>query len=170
MRSPEIIESDLKTNTDKLLDFLNICNDLQISTNPASGGWSIKECFEHLYIIENRIALCFQEDIKENNRDPEHKITMIRDVLNNMERKYQAPDNILPTGTIDDMAVAKSEFSQNRDSLIEKGNQTDWTDACMGLKHWGFGILTKIEWVYLCIYHAERHLRQMQNALQKSNM
>jgi len=165
MRNPEIIKSDLKTNTDELLGFLDTLNDKQIASKPVSGGWSIKECFEHLYIIESRIAMLFQGDIRENNRDPEHKISLIRESFANMERKYQAPDSILPRGAIDDMAVAKSEFSQNRDSLIEKENQTNWTDACMGFRHWGFGILTKIEWVYFCIYHAERHFRQMQNVL-----
>lgn len=166
-RTSDIIAGDLRENTENLFRFLDNVDERIFDNKPSDNEWSVKDCCEHIIIIENSLTHILKGNTKETTKDPERKIELIRNVFQNLEKKYHAPEAIKPVGTIKNKEEVKEKFSRIRNELLRIGNEMNWTDVCLDFRNVGFGIMTRVEWIYFCIYHTERHLHQMRSIVER---
>lgn len=164
MRDNSQIQKELEANTQKLLDYLERVNPEILDKRPAPDSWSILEVFEHIIIIDQAIMMMFNGPAEKVERNPEEKIEAIEATFYNYERQYPAPEPIAPKGMIKDAAAVKAQLPKVRTAFLEAGKSSDWSAECKAFKHFHFGYLTRIEWAYFSIIHANRHLVQMQKA------
>lgn len=164
MRDTAQIQKDLEANTQKLLDYLEQVNPAILDKRPAPDSWSILEIFEHIIIIDQAIMMMFNGPAEKVERNPEEKIEAIEATFYNYDRQYPAPEPIAPKGMILDLVSVKAQLPKHRNTFFDVGKSSNWSAECKSFKHFHFGYLTRVEWAYFSIIHANRHLVQMQKA------
>ena len=155
---------ELEENTTKLLNYLETVDEAILAQRPAPDSWSILEIFEHIIIIDQAINMMFNAPTESVERKADEKISSIEQVFNNYDRQYPAAEAIFPRGTIKDKTAVREMLSQTRGAFLKTGNETDWHAECKAFKHFRFGYMTRLEWAYFSIIHANRHIVQMQKA------
>ena len=166
-RSPDIIAGDLRENTDNLFRFQDSVDEHIFDNKPSDNEWSVKDCCEHIIIIEKALTYIFQGNIEKTTKDPERKIELIRNVFQDFEKKYPAPEPFRPAGAVQNKAEVKEKFSKTRNELLRIGDKMNWIDVCLDFRHAGFGVMTRVEWIYFCIYHTERHLNHRRSVVER---
>jgi len=154
-------------NTNLLLNYLDTVADDVLFKQPSPNEWSVAECVEHLVSIERGLHNIFSGPTEAANRDPLEKQEAIKDRFLAFESKLKAFGSIIPKGRYKSREDVVNSFNQPRQQLAALPEDIGWEMVCTGFEHPLFGSLTKAEWLYFCMYHAERHLNQMKNAVKK---
>ena len=90
-RTSDIIAGDLRENTENLFRFLDNVDERIFDNKPSDNEWSVKDCCEHIIIIENSLTHILKCNTKETTKDPERKIELIRNVFQNLEKNTMRP-------------------------------------------------------------------------------
>ncbi len=159
------LQEEWAANTKKLLDYLAAVPDAFLFESPAENEWSVSECFEHLVSVERGLSTIFNGSTEAPDRDPLDKQVAIKERFLAFESKLKAFGPIIPKGRYKTRTDIVQAFNGPRQVVMALGEQAGWERVCTGFDHPLFGSLTKAEWLYFCIYHAERHLNQMKNAV-----
>ncbi len=69
----------------------------------------------------------------------------------------------MPTNKSLDLQAGIEKFEEQRKLLEEIVKKEDMSLTCDDFKHFGFGYLNRVEWVYFNIFHGERHRVQIEN-------
>lgn len=104
----------------------------------------------------------FRGNMEKTDRNPTEKIEKIKFRFGDYTHKLTAGEPIKPRGEFTDKEKVLRAIVSNRSEILQLPQEGSWFDLCLGFEHAIFGYLTKIEWLYFCIFHAERHLQQMQ--------
>lgn len=163
MRSLEQISHDLQLSTEQLVAQIQAFSPENFNIQPNPSIWSGAQVCEHLYILEYGVCKILAGETKENNRDPEQKIALMAQAMSNFEQKIIAPDFTQPAGKVRSTAEMIEKHQKVRQNLLELSQIYDLGAACVSAKHPYFGVLTRIEWIYMIILHCQRHLQQMKN-------
>jgi hypothetical protein len=163
MLNEKIIEQELKNNTDELFVYLKGIDNSLALLHPEDNSWSILDCCEHIYILEQAVNTLFKGKTEKTDRNPTEKIEKIKYRFNDYNQKLSAGDPIKPKGIFKDKEKVIQAIVSNRSQLLELPQNGSWSDLCLGFSHAIFGYLTRIEWLYFCIFHTERHLHQMKS-------
>jgi len=161
MLDEKTIEQELKENTDMLLSYLNDIDDELLLVHPSENVWSMMQCYEHILILELAIKNLLRGKTEKCERNPTEMVEKIKYRFSDYDRKYTAGERIRPKGIIKDKEVMQREFQNNRKELLTMLKNGSLQELCLDYPHAIFGTLTRIEWYYFCIFHAERHLHQM---------
>jgi uncharacterized damage-inducible protein DinB len=151
-------QKDFLEDTKSIVDFVRSLDNQKLNTKPTAKEWSVLECLEHLIVIEKLAKKVFDLESVEPRRPYFSKIEMMKNGLLNFNEKYEASEIFLPTGLYSDSNKALEDFENQRKEISKKG---DLKLLYIGIEHPIFGKLTKLEWVYFCIFHAQRHFEQM---------
>ena len=162
MQDAHLIKQNLEENTQKLLHYLEKVDESILTTHPQPDAWSIAEIFEHISIIDQALVMFLQGPLEKVDRDPTSVISNIKTAFYNFERQYPAPEMISPKGLYKSKADINLKWPEIRKQLFQVAEKVNWEAEVRGFKHFAFGYLTVVEWVYFSIIHAERHLNQMQ--------
>ncbi len=119
---------------------------------------------EHILITEGLVNNVLKGKTRATDiRDPEKKIEIIQTAFEDHTKKYQAGGPILPTSNSFDPLSGIEKFKAQRKLLEEIIKTEDLSQTCDDFRHFGFGYLTRVEWVYFNIYHGDRHRVQIEN-------
>lgn len=155
------LETLFKKNTEEISDFFKTTDTSLLIHRPSPNEWSALDCFEHMIVVEKMVEKVLQLPSQPSHRAIDAKVTTIKEALLNFNEKYQTTEMFLPTGRYT-QEEAVLLFCEQREKIWTTGDFKHLYDA---IEHPFFGKLTKTEWVYFCIYHAQRHLEQMKKAV-----
>lgn len=165
-----LYKQDLNLNTEFLEQSIAEIDIKQINKVPKDGTWSVLQVLEHIYYVEKGTFFLMQGPVKENYRKPFEKIEEIKTYLLDFNKKAEAPGTTQPKGKFDDPSKALEKIRANRSAIIEHMTNENKYDLVDSFEHFYFGKMTRIEWLYMMIYHVDRHIHQADIMLQKMSL
>ncbi|MGA2669710.1 MAG: DinB family protein [Ignavibacteria bacterium] len=161
MLNEAVIKQELRENTNKLIEYIREVDNYVLLRRPSIYVWSIMDCYEHIEKLEKSLKKIFLGKTEITERNPTEKIEKIGNRFSDFEHKFTAGEPIQPKGEFQDKEQVMREIKNNREELLSLIHDGTWADLCLGYEHSLLGFLTKIEWLYFCIFHSDRHLHQM---------
>ena|SRR5215204_2189817 len=158
----------------KLKGIVTNLNDEQANTLPDGEKWTVKEFVEHIAIVDEgimRISAKLLTAAKENGRaaDGTAKFTeeFVQKIGSARDSKFEAPDRVRPTGTktIAESLAKLDETRQKLEALRPLFESVDCSEP--KFPHPAFGDMTAHEWLALLGGHETRHLKQIENLLER---
>ncbi len=150
---------EIQNTADNLLQTLAAYNETAINLVPPQGGWTAGQVSEHL------LKSCSPEGLyastHKTERAVDEKIGMIKGIFLDFDAKYTSPEFIRPsTGTTYHKETLVHALANNW-TIIEKAAETLDLTETIDFDLPGFGKLTRLETIYLMVYHTQRHTRQL---------
>jgi hypothetical protein len=161
MTSNEQIISDLHKNTDNLLQLLLGFEADKFLMKPGEKEWSAAEVAEHLLLIERNVSKALAGKALPTERPYDQKLTVLATFLSDLEGKINAPEVVKPVAVSHNRQEMIEELKKLRQGHADLVPGMDLSETCMDFKHPMLGTLTRYEWIYFDIYHADRHLHQL---------
>ena len=128
---------------------------------PSETQWSAAQVAEHLLKLAMIANRALSGETIPTNRPADEKMALIKMVMEH-DTKRTAPEIVHPSSEIHEPQKIVEQIKNQIEVLKQQVNNLDLTEACTGIKHPGFGTLTRLEWVYFTIQHSIRHTKQMQ--------
>ncbi|MDQ3750850.1 MAG: DinB family protein [Acidobacteriota bacterium] len=162
----------IRENTKKLVADLT---DEQIAFLPENEKWTIAHIIEHIAIIQDGMAkisakLLTQAQAAGKTADGAARLSenFVQKAAEAKTLKFQAPDMVHPTGnqTIEESLRKMDETREKLEKLRPLFKSVECSD--FKFPHPFMGELTAHEWLTLVGGHEARHLRQIENILQKN--
>lgn len=154
------IKTAIKNTTDELIGLISLVNEEQFNKIPFEGSWSIAQVGDHLLKSYGLADVLNYGPVKQAERLPGKEIEQIKKIFLDFNSKYISAETLLPTNE----PIEKEKLLnalKKRISQIEEVIQTkDLTETCEGIPFKGIGELTRLEWLYVILYHTQRHIRQ----------
>ena len=163
VQTPEMIAEIRQTAAD-LLQALEAFNEHSFNQVPFEGSWTAGQVAEHLLLSCSAEAL--YANTTETLRAPGEKLEQIRAVFLDFTAKYQSPDPIVPQQTVHHKDATVRELAENWHGIANAAATLD-LNASVQIEIPFFGILTRLELVYLMVYHTQRHTRQLKAIAEK---
>jgi len=159
--------STLDKNTGDVLQLLKECSEEQFEHKDGE-AWSILEILEHLLIIDRAVHRILLKRDRQQAETPELAGSeKIKRFMSHREYKIASPEAAKPKGEIKNESQFVQAFLKQRGLLIddlEKGNIV--LDNGI-VAHAVIGDMTKRDWLSFLVSHAERHLEQIKEVLEK---
>lgn len=170
----EICEANAKIRR-KLKAVIENLSEEQINSRLNESGWTIGEIVEHIAIVESGMAkICSRllqkagEENIPNDGSANISAEFIEKaalIANRRERKAQAPEIVLPSGSLSIAdSLAKMEETSKLLEQVRTGLETVNTQKYR-FPHPFFGDLSATEWFALIGGHEFRHIDQIEEIL-----
>ena len=146
----------------------------QWSYKPASGGWSIAECAEHITLSEDAIFGLANNMLKApaQPNDPPRTREMDEKIiagLTDRSRKAQAPEMLKPTGKFPTPASAVTQFMERRNRSLEFARTTQEDLRGRVQKNQIFGTVDAYQYLLYMAAHSSRHTAQLNEVKTDAN-
>lgn len=151
----------LNHNTELVFTQIEAFSESGFNAKPSEKEWSAAEVIEHLFRSEFGIPKLFRGPSELPDRAPDLFVSKMEQGLLNLTKKVQAPDTIKPTSGPKSKPQLFSKFKENRNRITEAYLSTSPNEICSLFDHPFYGPLTRLEWIYFCIFHTQRHLHQL---------
>ncbi len=159
--------SEIHKNTDAVLkEFLEFDGD-SFFLKPSAQEWSAAEVGEHLVLVGKHVLKALIGSALPTNRGFDEKLALLRPAMANQDQKFEAPAIAIPQSIHQNRHDIVDELKSVRQEITKLVPGMDLSLTCMDAKHPRVGNLTRYEWIYFDIYHAERHLHQLRTVAQK---
>ncbi len=162
----ETILADWEQCTDKLIGVISQFTPETFNQKPSENEWSAAQVAEHLLKVDFSTNKALRGETIPTNRPPEQKIALIKGTMEDSTKRV-APERAQPSGERWEPEALVKQLKKQRELLKEVIQSSDLTEACTSFKHFALGTLTKLEWIYFNIYHAERHMKQLHRLSEK---
>lgn len=162
----EVILTDLKQSTDSLLDLMAHFTVDTFNYKPSAEEWSAAQVAEHLLKVDVSSNKALQSETISTNRPPDQKIPLIKEAMSATTKRL-ALERVQPSGETFIPDELAKQLKAEREKMEKSIQSAALTEACVGYKHPALGTMTRLEWIYFNIHHAERHRRQMQRLLER---
>jgi hypothetical protein len=163
--------AELDKYTALLIDTLSSVNKVAFTTKPNEDTWSIQEIADHVNMLESRIVAIFN-----TATTPTENIFVIgndklaRILINMRARKVQAPSIVMPTNNSSAVVQTYIDVIKNNRQSIKDGLLNGTMVVTQhSTAHPYLGELSKADWLYFIVYHAERHRLQIEDLLENNN-
>jgi uncharacterized damage-inducible protein DinB len=163
----ETLLAQLEQSTERLLNTLSQFTPETFNQQRSEGEWSPSQIAEHLLKVDVTTNKALKSETVATNRPPDQKIALIRGAMEDNTKRV-SPERVHPSGEHWKPDAIMEQLKKQRKIMREAIASSDMTEACTSFKHPALGTLTKLEWVWFNIYHAERHIRQMVRFLEKT--
>ena len=164
------IIADINRMINDLLTQVARFSDENFNSKPASEGWSAGEVSEHLLKLVKNVNRNLRARTMPPGRPDSEKIDIISTVFDDYERKYHAPEQIIPSADQKNKADMLSQLEKHHRQLVEVVENYDLSEICKGFNHPSLGAFTRLEWIYFIVHHGHRHIQQMANILQEQTL
>jgi hypothetical protein len=146
----------------------------QWTYKPASGGWSIAECAEHITLAEDALFGMDQGMLKTpakpndppRTREMDEKIIAM---LTDRSKKAQAPEMLKPSGKFPTPASAVTQFMEKRGRSIEFARTTQEDLRGRVQKNQLFGDVDAYQFLLFMAAHSSRHTAQLNEVKTDAN-
>ena len=157
------LQSALVTVTEKLVQQLQQFTPAAFVIKPNEQCWSAAEVAEHLLIVSKNVTRVLQADGAVPDRAPDAKLAVIQEALLDRATRREAPDNVRPTGSMQDQQELITGLQKQMQLLAQVVEEKEQNELCAIYPHPRLGRLTRLEWAYFIVYHTERHCKQMED-------
>lgn len=170
----EIYEANDKIRA-KLKEIVSGLTDGQANFLPEGATWTIAGIVEHLSMVDNGMTRISAKLLREaqgagGKAGGEAKISkeFLQKLVHGRNQKFQAPERVHPSGKLT-IAESLAAMDENRLKLEELRPLFESVE-CSGFKfpHPAFGDLTAHEWLALLGGHEARHIKQIEDILNRS--
>lgn len=163
------IKSGIEKASNELIELISSANDEQFNEMPSEESWSVAQVGGHL--LKSYALVDFLKDGKtmQAERSAGKEIEEIKKIFLDFNAKYISAESLRPA----DLPIQKEELLkglQMRILQMQELIQTkDLTEICIGRPFPGIGELSRLEWLYVILYHTQRHIHQIKNILESMN-
>ncbi|MHA6260175.1 DinB family protein [Sporosarcina sp. CAU 1771] len=158
-----ILEGNYKVRNE-LLRTIQPLTDEEFNKIPEDGGWSPKQIFEHLELMESIVAKNIAKELKNPNSPKAMKKPII--VSTNRLIKIEAPSYTAPSNdykTIEEMKIALYNSRIFLLDIYELSTKEVFREK--SFKHPVFGDVPLIQWFSFVGLHEKRHLKQLKETI-----
>lgn len=152
-----------------------LLHDLQthIFSAPAEGRWSVEEILWHLHLVERGVGSGLRRALEsphgERVSDEQLAATWLKMktlVLNRVDIKLPAPDNLLPQGNTASREECITALGQSRDKVLSHVQGISMDDLLrIAFPHPFLGLLPGFAWITFIAMHEARHLEQIRELI-----
>jgi hypothetical protein len=157
----------LEASRDAMLKAIEGLTDEQWKWKPAPERWSVAECAEHIAATEAVLPQLLKQMMQapaapppENRPKDEDVVRWVRD----RGQRFQAPNEIQPSGRYPSREELVKSFTEGRRQLIEYVRTTEDELHSRTQAH-PAGQLDGYQWILLVAGHTDRHLAQMKEVI-----
>lgn len=143
-------------------------SDEHLNLRPSEKEWSPMQILEHLQLMETVIA----NNISRQLLKEESKKVMKKPIQMTVNRaiKVDAPEYVTPSDEFITLEEMKERLSQSRELLYRVyDGSTEEILTSKSMAHPVFGKVPLIQWFPFIGYHEKRHLKQLEEAINKIN-
>jgi len=157
----DLLES-LETGRDELLAALDGLTENQAARVPEPGRWSVRDCIEHLLLVENylfaQIATSHFSKTPAGSRAREARI-LERGA--DRTKRLEAPELARPTGCFPTLSEALNAFLASRDETIHYVQALTEDPRLRTAHHPLIGPVNCYETLLIMAIHPHRHVQQI---------
>lgn len=150
----------LDDTASELLELVSSFNEKEVNTGLYKDSWTRGQLIEHLVRSIKSIAEALDSPGKIVEREPGERAQELKATFLDFTIKFKSPESVLPIGERHDKETLIVDLKSSIDELKKARNKANLSEA---IPSPGFGELTKLELLYLALYHTHRHLQQMKN-------
>jgi len=154
---------EIKKTYGALLHTLSLFSDHQIDVVPFEGSWTAGQVAEHLLKGGFSTGDFFRQNVKPSERPPDAAVEGIKNFFLDFTTKSQSMEFLRPVQTVHDKRTLLQQLEKQQNDYVDAAQHLDLSYLCLGMKLPGADYLTRMEWIYLNVYHTQRHIRQLQN-------
>jgi len=162
-----IVEEIIRTTRDTEL-LLQTERDF-LFLKPSIDEWSVLECLTHLVLVEESVLndVLLQPFVGEGPIQTFEVSKLKHLLINKRDVKLDAPDLFVARGQFVDARFAFDRLVIVRDGVMRLlSGDAGKFDGYL-FRHPRLGNMTRLDWVWFCIAHADRHVMQMRDVLDK---
>lgn len=157
------IWEELAATKDTLLQSIDSFTAVQFNIVPFEGSWTAGQTAEHILRFASGGINVLNEDGQVTERNPEAQIAPLRDLFLNFNIKMTAPEFVRPLDTVHDKEVLRRALDSVFTKMAVLAEKSDLNLTFTGFEMPQFGMLTRLEWLSFILFHAQRHIHQLQN-------
>ena len=155
---------EIEKTTGELIEIISPLSQEELNEIPFQGSWTAAQVGGHL-LKSYGVVEILNGPLAKTKRRPGEKIEKIKAVFLNFGTKFKSSEMILPSNDVIDKEILLN-FLHKRIAQIREVIQTkDLSETCESIAVPGFGVLTRLEWIHLILYHTQRHIHQLKNIL-----
>lgn len=158
-------EDLLQANTDMIYELAANFPDENFFAPAADGGWSCGEILQHLIAVERGVNYNLMGEWQKGELDPLAKAPIIKKLMEDPDTRYKAPDALQPNVQNQSKSDLLEQWLACRAVTMDVLTNFDLWPVMLSITHPALGHLTRAEWIYFLIMHAERHARQIRNLI-----
>lgn len=162
---PEVL-TETENKLTELVQVLSSFDQEELNTIPFEGSWTAAQVGGHL-LKSYGVVETLNGAVKTTDRPPDEKVEGIRSVFLNFDIKMDSPEFIIPSGDRIDRETLINSLEDKREELSRIIKTKDLSETCLDFEIPEAGEFTRLEWVYLVIFHTQRHIRQIKNTARK---
>lgn len=159
------IFQEMEQTTDELTELLSSANEKQLNGIPFEGSWTAAQVAEHL-LKSYGIVEILKTPQSKTSRAPGEKVEQLKNFFLNFNLKAKSAAAILPSKDLIEKENLLSSLKTRITEIKEVIQTKDLSETCETVALPVFGALTKLEWLYLILYHTQRHIHQLKNIFQ----
>jgi hypothetical protein len=163
----KFLTTNLKDTKESLSKSVKGLSELQLNYKAAADKWSVKECVQHLAIVENSLWMLADGALKQPANSEDRKEIKMTDediinFMNDRSKKFQAAEIVKPEQSKwKTTAEALNAFKESRMSLI-KYVKTTTEDVRNHVAKVPFGSIDVYQVFLMISSHSARHTQQIE--------
>jgi hypothetical protein len=161
----QLVTIQVESTEKKLMQTIASIKQKDINQVPFEGSWTAGQVCEHVNLSVSGVVETLKAPTEVTERSPDQYAKELKDMFLNFNLKFPSAPAIMPSGVDHDKKALVDVLTNTFENLVNIIQTEDLTGTFAGFKFPGMGQLTRLEWVYLTIYHTQRHIHQIKNIM-----
>lgn len=158
--------SALDETMTRLIEMVSSFTDAELNTIPFADSWTAGQVAEHLSKSNLQIWQTLHSGGETTERDPAQRAQELKTMFLDFSLKFTSAPAIAPTLDHYSKATLHSELTKSIEALKKSRSEANLVEA-MTIQR--LGEITKLELLYLALYHTQRHIHQLETIRKKLN-
>lgn len=168
MRTQEVF-TETENKLTELIHVLSTFEQDELNTIPFKGSWTAAQVGDHL-LKSYGVVETLSGAVTTTERPPDEKVELIRSVFLDFDLKMNSPESIIPSADVIDKDRLILALKDKREELLSTIKTINLNETCADFAIPEFGEFTRLEWVFLVIFHTQRHIRQLKDIAGKMQL
>ena len=153
----------------ELTNILEQFTQEELNAVPFEGSWTAGQVGDHILKSIVGAPDAIYGPTADAGRAPDEKVAQIKSVFLDFTTKLKSPDFILPGDGPFDKAELNAALADSWKKLAKASEELDLSPLCTLAKLPGSGPLTRLELLYFCMVHTQRHIHQLREIADVQN-
>lgn len=158
-----ILYKEINTVKQRFMQALEQFTPAQVNTVPFPGSWTPGQVADHILKAGTGTLQVLQGNTTAAHRSEIEKEPMLKAIFLDFNARYKSPEGIIPSNGLQDKTTIEKDLLARITALADIAQSADLAALCTTVDAPAFGTLTRAEWLYLFVYHTQRHARQLEN-------
>ncbi|QEC76529.1 DinB family protein [Mucilaginibacter ginsenosidivorax] len=158
---PEPLTISLESTMNELMQVIASIKPTDFNRVPQPGSWTPAQHLEHLRLSLQGAVSTLNGPAKVTLRSPDQYVDIIKGIFLDFDAQYPAAPTLIPDNKDYDKAPLADDLSAVSEQLKEIVQNQDLTGTCLIPEFTGIGLLTRLEWAAVAVYHAYRHVHKL---------